>query len=170
MTANPASAPHPLSNDRAPQTTFGPRPAAPAGWYDDAVNNTQRYWDGHNWTSHVAARGTHQLVQPAPIQQNHPQQGPVVAINNIVVINQQKSAGVAFLLTFFFGPLGMFYSTVAGAVIMVLVSIFGAVLVGLATFGLGAPIWLLICWFVSMIWGCIAASGSGSGSVTTVSR
>ena len=61
-----------------------------------------------------------------------------------------KSVGVSLLLTFFFGPLGMFYSTVVGGIIMLVVS--GVVF--LATFGLG----VFITWPICMIWGALAAS------------
>ena len=84
----------------------------------------------------------------------------------------EKSVGLAFLLTFLFGPLGMLYSTVTGALILLgitLVLSFGAgvviALISLATLGLGsflvvlAPLVGLPIWITSMIWGCLAASG-----------
>lgn len=67
-----------------------------------------------------------------------------------VVAVPLKSVGVSLLLTFFFGPLGMFYSTVWGAIIMIIIS----VVLFLVTFGIG----VFITWPVSMIWGAIAAS------------
>jgi hypothetical protein len=66
-----------------------------------------------------------------------------------VVAISPKSVGVAILLTFFFGPLGMFYSTVNGAIIMCIMTL----VVGFGTFGLG----LFLIWPVSIIWGAIAA-------------
>jgi len=66
-----------------------------------------------------------------------------------VVAISPKNVGVAILLTVFFGPLGMFYSTVTGAIIMCIVTLF----VGLGTFGIG----LFLIWPVSVIWGAIAA-------------
>ena len=54
------------------------------------------------------------------------------------------------LLTFLFGPLGMFYSTVSGAVIMLIVSIV------LAAFTLGFSIF--ITWPICMIWGAVAVN------------
>lgn len=84
----------------------------------------------------------------------------------------RKSVGLAFLLTFLFGPLGMLYSTVTGALVMLgitaVVSVIAGVFVGLislATFGLGAllvvlaPLVGLPIWIASMIWSCLAASG-----------
>jgi len=108
--------------------------------------------------------------QPAPYgqqpygQQPYGQQpyGPNIVINNIVQstavaggVGRTKSVGVAFLLTFLFGPLGMFYSTVGGAIVMLLASL---VLVPL-TSGIGA----FVAWPVSIIWGCVAASRANAG-------
>jgi hypothetical protein len=61
-----------------------------------------------------------------------------------------KSVGVALLLTFFFGPLGMLYSTVTGALVMIVVSI----VLGVFTLGFS----FLVTWPVCMIWGTMAAS------------
>ncbi len=61
-----------------------------------------------------------------------------------------KSVGVAFLLSFFFGPLGMLYSTVMGGVIMIIVSGIVAVL----TLGFG----LLITQPICVIWAIVAAN------------
>ena len=71
-----------------------------------------------------------------------------------VVVMQQKSVAVALLLTFFFGPLGMFYSTISGAVVMLIVSVVLFVL----TLGLST----LITWPICMIWGAVAASQANS--------
>ena len=58
-----------------------------------------------------------------------------------------KSQGLGFLLTFLFGPLGLLYSTVIGAVIMIL----AAIAIGLFTFGFGAIFLWPICWIVSFV-------------------
>jgi hypothetical protein len=99
--------------------------------------------------------------QPAPYGQQP--YAPNIVINNVVQTTavaggggRAKSVGVAFLLTFLFGPLGMFYSTVVGAIVMVLTSL---VLVPL-TSGIAA----LVVWPGSIIWGCVAASRA-NGSV-----
>ena len=68
----------------------------------------------------------------------------------VMALAEQKSVGVAFLLTFLFGPLGMIYSTVKGAIIMMVV---GAV-VGVFTLGVG----LAVIWPVSVLWGVMAAN------------
>ena len=67
-----------------------------------------------------------------------------------VLVAAPKSVATALILTFFFGPLGMFYSTVSGAIIMLIASIM------LAAFTLGFS--LFITWPICMIWGAVAAS------------
>jgi len=93
--------------------------------------------------------------QPGPYGQ--PMYPPNIVINNVVqtaavagTFERRKSVGVAFVLTFFFGPLGMFYSTVSGAIVMLLISL---VLLP-TTAGVGSA----LVWPVSIIWGCVAAS------------
>lgn len=76
-----------------------------------------------------------------------------------VTITTKKSMAVAFILTFLFGPLGMFYSTVAGAIVMFFVSLFAIV----ATGGLGLFITVPIC----IIWGMVAANKTNTQVVTT---
>ena len=89
----------------------------------------------------------------------------------IYVAQAPKSVGVAFLLTFFFGCFGMFYSTTTGALVMIAVAI-GLVaiafvvsfLLTVVTLGFGAfvfglaPFVGLLTWPVSILWGCLAAS------------
>jgi len=67
----------------------------------------------------------------------------------VVVIQSTKNVGIAVILAFLFGPLGMFYSTVNGALIMLVVS-FVAVFV---TLGVG----LLLTWPICVIWAGMAA-------------
>jgi len=68
--------------------------------------------------------------------------------NNIVVVKTEKSMGITILLTILFGPLGMFYSTITGAIVMMIVS----VLVAIVTLGFG----LLITWPICIIWAAVA--------------
>lgn len=70
--------------------------------------------------------------------------------NTVVVVNETKSVGIAILLTVLFGPLGMLYSTVPGALIMIVVSI----VLGFFTLGFS----LLLTWPLSIVWGAMAAS------------
>lgn len=41
----------------------------------------------------------------------------------VVIVQSQKSMGLAIILTLFFGPLGMLYSTIAGGIIMFIIGI-----------------------------------------------
>ena len=129
------------------------------GWYADPFKSGQRWWDGTEWTRYVAAT-------PRPVAAGS-RPTTVVSNSTVVAIGRQKSAGVALVLTFLFGPLGMLYSTVLGAVMMTLVTAGGAVVIGTVTLGVGDLFWVPLCWVLCMIWGCAAASGSGTHLVAT---
>jgi hypothetical protein len=74
---------------------------------------------------------------------------------------------VAFLLTFFFGPLGMMYSTVSGALVMLGVMLIGGFFIALVTFGLGLVLFWPLVWVASIIWGCVAAGNQQGPQVTS---
>ena len=80
---------------------------------------------------------------------NESQQSQVV-----VVVAGPKSMGLAGALAFFFGPLGMIYSTPMGAIVMFLVSI----VVALLTFGFG----LILTWPLCIVWSMVAVNGYNS--------
>ena len=88
--------------------------------------------------------------QANQIQQN-PYQGNQ---QTFVSFGNQKSMLVAFLLAFFFGPLGLLYSSVAGGIVLILIGI----PVGIFTLGFG----LIFVWIASIIWALIATSGSNN--------
>ena len=71
-----------------------------------------------------------------------------------MAVTPTKSVGVALLLTFFFGPIGMLYSTVAGALVMFAAHFLAIVL----TAGVG----LLVTWPISLVWAAVAANRSSS--------
>ncbi len=92
-----------------------------------------------------------------------------------IVVTSTKSVGVQILLIVFLGPLGLFYSTIKGALTMLIVvpAVFGvlAVLTGLtgtqgdraaagALIALGSEVILLILvwWIGSFIWGVVAVN------------
>lgn len=79
-----------------------------------------------------------------------------------VIVAPTRSVGVALLLTFFFGPLGMLYSTVSGALVMIVVSVV------LAFFTLGLSFFLT--WPICMIWGAVAASSHNQKLLAGVAR
>ena len=63
---------------------------------------------------------------------------------------QQKSVVLSLVLTFFFGPFGMLYSTVIGAIVMLVLYL----AIGIPTLGWG----LTVLHPIAMIWGAVAAS------------
>lgn len=70
-----------------------------------------------------------------------------------VVVTTTKSVGMAILLTVLFGPLGMLYSTIPGAVFMMAVH----VVIFLVTFGFGTFLFVFT-WPMCVLWGALAAS------------
>lgn len=76
------------------------------------------------------------------------------APRHVVVMMPPKSVGAAIALSFFFGPLGMLYSTVPGGLIMLLVNL----IIVFPTLGLG----LLITHPICVIWAAVAASQHNS--------
>jgi Protein of unknown function (DUF2510) len=94
------------------------------GWHPDPAQVGQlRWWNGHEWTRYV--RNT---AQHAP---------------------RDKSVGVTFVLTFFFGPLGLFYVSTSVAIAALIVNFVVVVL----TLGLG----LSLTWPAIIVLGCIMA-------------
>ena len=79
-----------------------------------------------------------------------------------VIVVGSKSVVLALVLTFFFGPFGMLYSTIAGGLIMLVL----AGLVAFFTAGFG----LFFVWPVQMLWAGIAASNYNKGQVAKVQR
>lgn len=69
---------------------------------------------------------------------------------NVIVARSPKSMGISIALTLFFGPLGMFYSTIIGAIIMSIITL----IVGIFTMGIG----LIVIWPINVIWAAIATS------------
>ena len=63
--------------------------------------------------------------------------------------NGGKSVVLSLILTFFFGPFGMLYSTVVGGLVMLVLY----VVVGVLTLGWG----LIALHPIAMIWGAVAA-------------
>lgn len=68
-----------------------------------------------------------------------------------VVMRSPKSLGIGLILTFFFGPIGLFYATISGAIIMLIIDAIFAV-IGFLTLGYSlivtAPLVNLAC----MVW------------------
>ena len=77
----------------------------------------------------------------------------------VTVVTQTKNMGVAIILTVLFGPLGMFYSTIVGAVVMSILS----AIIGLLTAGFG----LVITWPICVVWAAIATSNYNKKLMST---
>lgn len=94
------------------------------GWHPDPAQVGElRWWNGQEWTGYV---------------RNTRDRAP-----------RDKSVGVAFALTFFFGPLGLFYVSASLAIAALLVN----VVVFVMTLGLG----VIVTWPVIIALGCIMA-------------
>lgn len=72
----------------------------------------------------------------------------------VVIVGKQKSVGVAFILAFFFGPLGLLYASVTGGIVMF---ILGAI-ISIVTLGFG----LILVWIICIIWAVVAANNANS--------
>lgn len=109
-------------------------------------------------------------LQPEPqVTQQAAQASPQAAAPNITIINQntqqagpllivrEKSVLVALLLTFFFGPIGMLYSTILGAI----VTFFLNLVIGIPTAGVG----LVLLWPIQMIWSYMAVKNHNTGQL-----
>lgn len=62
-----------------------------------------------------------QVIPPFP--QNQQPNYPQAIQQNVIVMGKAKSVGVAFILAFFFGPLGLLYSSVVGGIVMLILMI-----------------------------------------------
>lgn len=79
-----------------------------------------------------------------------------------IVVTSTKSVGVSLILTILFGPLGMFYSTIWGGIIMMVTS----VILALITAGFS----LIITWPICVIWGALAVSGENRRILDQISQ
>lgn len=113
-----------------------------AGWYPDPYAVGQlRWWDGLAWGP---------LQPPAT-------PGPAVVVQTNVAMYGGKSVGAAFALTFFFGPLGLFYASVVGGLVMLAVCI-AAFFLSFFLFGIPS----FLAWVGCIVWGCSAAGAHNS--------
>ncbi len=106
---------------------------------------------GKELSAQKATKGIKNAEPPAStnLTQSQPQQ-IIVTHNPGAHHLMAKNIGVAFMLAFFFGPLGMLYSTIVGGIIMLIVS----VIVALITLGFG----LVATWPICIVWAVIAVN------------
>ena len=96
------------------------------------------------------------------------EQGMPPYVTNYVVTKPQKSVGIAILLTLVFGPIGLFYATVTGGLVMLfgpfillVLMIMGFVADNPLLWGSTAMLLLffvLFWWLVCMVWAAIGVS------------
>jgi len=79
-----------------------------------------------------------------------------------IIVTSTKSIAISLILTFLFGALGMLYSTIWGAIIMIVVSI----VVATVTLGMG----LFLVWPICMIWGALAAASYNKNLLAKVGQ
>jgi hypothetical protein len=85
---------------------------------------------------------------------------PQTAHTTIVVVSKPKSTGVAFLLAFLFGPLGLLYASIAGGIIMFFIA--------LLSFFILPVIGAVLVWIGCIIWAIVAAQNANSKAVSGV--
>lgn len=84
------------------------------------------------------------------------------AQQTIVVVTKQKSLAAAILLTIFFGPLGLLYSSVMGGIAMIVLGL----LIGIFTLGVG----LVIVWPICIVWAVVAVNMANKKQDKTLHR
>ena len=127
--------------------------SGPAWLPDPQGSGLFRWWDGSAWSAHTSQPGSG---------------GASFSSTTVVHVGARKSVGVAFLLTFFFGPFGLFYATITGGVVMLGIE-FLLFILGFLTLGAA---WFLFffTWVACIVWGCVAASATNTQVINTTSR
>jgi hypothetical protein len=103
------------------------------------------------------------LTETQPTPASPPSQPP----QQIVVV-RTKSAGIAILLAVIFGPLGLLYSTVMGAIVMFIVNIL-VILLSVVTMGFGL-ILLIFTWPTCAIWALVAVKSHNKKLLGSIYR
>lgn len=115
-------------------------------------SETGRWWRANEFLSFGGALqpNSHETaVLGAQRQASDSVQSMIALQASPLIVIPTKSVGLAIFLGAAFGPLGLLYSTIIGAVVMFLVNIF----VGLVTFGFG----LFLTWPICAVWAAVAA-------------
>jgi hypothetical protein len=99
----------------------------------------------------LAAPPTGGMQMMVPVPRYHGPAPMLVPVSPMMVgYQEEKSVAASLALTFFFGPLGMFYSTVTGGIVMMTAGLFFC----LITLGFG----ILLVWPACMLWAGLAAN------------
>ena len=96
-----------------------------------------------------------------------------------VALSKKKSMGIALILVLFFGPLGLFYSSVLGALLLlglpIGLLILGSVIGSSGESAGGGFVLLALAliipdWIICMIWAAVAVSGHNRKIERTILR
>ena len=151
--AVPAAAPPPPPAPAQITAAPSPEQAIPDSAAPDARPSEQ-----NTSNAHAAPSGASSGASPNANFGSQPQGGG----NTIIVVSHAKSLPLAIILALFFGPLGMLYSTVKGAVIMFFVSFVVGVLTAL--FG------LFITIPIGVIWAAMATNAHNAALMAGATR
>lgn len=123
---------------------------------DDVVKCASVYLNWQHYVNLAVSNQNEPNTPIPPIDSKNPVIEPTIRDQSqpekprTIIVKGEKSMGIAILLTFLFGPLGMLYSTVTGGIVMMFLG--GFIL--LITFGFGA----LLIWPICIIWAAIATN------------
>lgn len=101
-----------------------------------------------NQSHHQNEAGPNHPITGTPKTETPKTETPNTTANDkkphVVIVQSLKSMGFGLFLTLIFGPLGMLYSSILGAVIMFVIS----AVIGFLTLGLG----LIVVWPICLAW------------------
>jgi predicted nucleic acid-binding Zn-ribbon protein len=101
-----------------------------------------------NQSHHQNEAGPNHPITETPKTETPKTETPNTTANDkkphVVIVQSLKSMGFGLFLTLIFGPLGMLYSSILGAVIMFVIS----AVIGFLTLGLG----LIVVWPICLAW------------------
>lgn len=125
-------------------------------------------YQGNQSATQDAVRTTSPTIPPPPIQAFQ-SASPSHVQQNVIVMGKAKSVGVAFILAFCFGPLGLLYASIVGGIVMFII--------GLISFFILPIIGYILVHVGCIIWACVAAdqanqkmAGQGQGLINNQYR
>lgn len=146
-----------VPSSASPQGPYVPEPHAAAGYLPGAPPpgyQPQMQQPQQPPPQGYAPGPTPGYPPPPYPSQYHPQ--PIYVTQQVqmapayVAAIPPKSMAASLVLTFFFGPLGLFYASVTGGIVMLLITFVAAAL----TFGVS----VFITWPICMIWAAVATT------------
>jgi hypothetical protein len=95
----------------------------------------------------------------------------VASLNIAAAAINSKNLGISLLLTLFFGPLGMLYSTIIGGLLMLILPI--PVFMGMFSSNVGFAfglVFFIFYWLICIVWGMIAANNHNKTLLLAVAQ